>query len=347
MQAIKRILIIRLSSLGDVVLTTEFLRLLKKHFPQANIDFIVRKEYADILKYSPHLTKLYLLDTSKGLSGLIELRKELQKANYNVVFDLHNNLRSRLIRFRIASKIHVVRKNCIKRFLLVHFKWNLYKKILSVPEKYFNIAYQYSLQHDDLGLELHIHSSVFENLQKKLRHSCNECFTIAFCPSSKHKTKQWPAERFIDLGEILVKQYNVTILILGDVKDRELCKMIASCINDRLHKVKAYSYAGELTILESAALMSSCSVVVTNDSGLMHIAAALKKKIVAIFGSTVKEFGFYPYKTDFIIVEKKELDCRPCTHIGKQKCPRKHFLCMELITVEEVRNAFDKLLKNL
>ncbi|MFZ1978569.1 MAG: glycosyltransferase family 9 protein, partial [Bacteroidota bacterium] len=129
------------------------------------------------------------------------------------------------------------------------------------------------------------------------------------------------------------------ILFFGGPADIELCRTLSEGINRGTGKIAAKSFAGLLSLLETAAAFEQCSCVVTNDSGLMHIAAAMKRKVVAIFGSTVKELGFFPQGDNNIVVENKNLRCRPCSHIGRESCPKKHFRCMKEITTDMVAHA--------
>ena len=162
-------------------------------------------------------------------------------------------------------------------------------------------------------------------------------------PTAKHFTKRWLPERFVELGIKLAKQHRSKIFIFGSKSDSDYCGDIAQMINAELGSSAAESVAGMFSLLETAAALDYCGVVVSNDTGIMHIASARKKNLVAIFGSTVREFGFFPYRTKSIVVENEELSCRPCSHIGLDKCPEGHFKCMKGISAERVLSAISKL----
>jgi ADP-heptose:LPS heptosyltransferase len=167
---------------------------------------------------------------------------------------------------------------------------------------------------------------------------------VGLVPAAKHFTKQWLPERFVALGEMMAKKHRAKIFVFGGKTETDYCGDIAQMINANLGLSVAESFAGKFSLLETAAALDFCGVVVSNDTGLMHLAAARKKKVVALFGSTVREFGFFPYGTDHIVVEQSGLPCRPCSHIGLAKCPEGHFKCMKDTTVEQVVEAAEKLL---
>jgi heptosyltransferase-2 len=166
---------------------------------------------------------------------------------------------------------------------------------------------------------------------------------IGLCPAAKHATKCWPQERFAELGVKLSEDANSQIFLFGGSEDKEKCITITHAINSVRGEGVAINLSGEFSLLESAVAMEACSLIVTNDTGLMHIACALKKKVVAIFGPTVGEFGFFPVGTDSVVVERKGLYCRPCSHIGLKTCPEKHFRCMNEIQVSDVLGSIHTL----
>jgi heptosyltransferase-2 len=144
---------------------------------------------------------------------------------------------------------------------------------------------------------------------------------------------------------MIAVQYKAKVLLFGGKEEEEYCGDIAQMINASVGSSSAESLAGGISLLESAAAFDACDLVVTNDTGLMHVAAARKRKIVAIFGSTVREFGFFPSSTEHVVVERNGLDCRPCTHIGLSRCPEGHFRCMKEIDVHDVAVAVERLMK--
>lgn len=324
----KRILIIRLSSLGDVLLATPLIRSIKTQHPETQIDFLVREEYKSILQFNPNINILYALSRSEKMKFLTEI---LKKNNYDFVIDLQNNFRSRLIRNALGKKIFSFKKPVIEKYLLVRFKINLFKKLKTITELYAESVPQYKL--DGKGLELFIP----ENVQTQLNADGNY---IGLTPGSKHFTKRWLEEYFIELGNELVKN-NFTPVIFGGRDDKEICERIVRGIDGSIN------LCNNNDLYQTSADMKICKVIVCNDSGLMHTAAASGVQVIAIFGSSVKEFGFTPYGVRNLILENNSLSCRPCSHIGRSSCPKKHFKCMKELTPQIVLDNTLKFLSEL
>ena len=339
MSAPQKILILRFSSIGDIVLATPLLRVLHSHFPYSKIDFVVRKEYAELIRNNENLNQIIEFDATNGFSGLRKLKTNLRAEHYDLVIDIHNSLRSRYLRWMIpASEVVVISKRLFARMMLVRYKKNFYRSAGSVADRYIETMQEYGLKNDGRGLELSIADgtrlktfSTLKNLGIQQRGTL-----IGLCPAAKHATKCWPQERFTELGVKLSADANTQILLFGGPDDKEKCMAIAHAINSVRGEGVATNLSGELSLLESAVAMEACSLIVTNDTGLMHIACAMKKKVVAIFGPTVGEFGFFPVGTQSVVVERNGLYCRPCSHIGLNTCPEKHFRCMNEIQVEDV-----------
>jgi heptosyltransferase II len=162
---------------------------------------------------------------------------------------------------------------------------------------------------------------------------------VAIAPGARHTTKRWPAERFSALGRMLVAEKNARIVILGGEAERELATEVSRAIDGG----DVVNLAGRVSLLESAAAIDCCSVVVSNDSAITHLAAARGRPTVSIFGSTVQEFGFAPYRVPSVVVENEGLYCRPCTSIGRAECPEGHFRCMLEISPAMVLEAITRL----
>ncbi len=335
--AFEKILIIRLSSIGDIVLSTPLIRLLRKKFPSAQIDFVIKKEFAELLKFNPHLTNLIEFDVSNGFKELLRLKSQILKERYDLIVDIHNNLRSVFLRTFSGARVLKVNKRVFKRLLFVKFKINLYKNIIPVAEKYIETVSQLSIKNDNQGLELFVPNDIIELAKDKINFSDSERY-IAIAPSAKHETKRWLPERFAEVGDRLSEKFNAKIILMGGREDKQRCELV-----ETMMKNKPINICGKTSLLESAGILSLCEMLITNDSGLMHIGSAMKTKVVAIFGSTVKEFGFFPYGTKSIVVEKS-VSCRPCSHIGRDKCPKGHFKCMKEIQVDDVYDACVKLM---
>jgi heptosyltransferase-2 len=322
-----KILVIRLSSLGDILLTTPLLRTIKSKYPNIIIDFLLRKEYEDTLKYNTNINKLFLLNRDYKLS---EIRSAIRSSGYDLIIDLQNNIRSRLITFGHNHVTHYT-KPYLKRFLLVKFKINTYKNSVSISERYAQSVPGLVL--DKKGLQLHLPEDSSSQLDNKQKY-------IGLCPGSRHLTKMWPKEYYIRLGRLLTDE-GYRIVLFGGRDDRGICEEITDQISG------AIDLSNDNQLLKLAANMKKCEVILCNDSGLMHTALALDIPVIAIFGSTVKEFGFFPYKGKNLVLENKSLSCRPCTHIGREKCPKEHMDCLKGLTAEYVFSELNRFLAKL
>jgi heptosyltransferase-2 len=332
-------LVIRFSSIGDIILASPLLRVFRKRFPASQIDFVTRKEYAELVRYNPNLNFTYEFDAQRGFNELRRLKSRIRREKYDLVIDIHNSLRSRYLRSMIgANKVVILNKRICARTMLVKFKKNMYRDIVSVADRYIEPVKNMGVENDEKGLEIFIPDQSILRVSGRMSSLKLQQYKkiIGFCPSAKHETKRWPESRFIETGIRLVNELKTKILLFGGKDDAPLCRTIANEINCKLVNERVVNLCDQFSLLETAAAMQSCDVIVTNDSGLMHMAAAMKKKVVAIFGSTVREFGFFPVGTESIVAERNGLSCRPCSHIGRRSCPETHFRCMNEIQVEEV-----------
>jgi len=159
---------------------------------------------------------------------------------------------------------------------------------------------------------------------------------LGLCPSARHINKRWPAERYAEAAAQIAGTLKVPIVIFGSADERTQSIAIVELIRRLSPDSKIANLAGWLSLPETAAAMDRCAVVLTNDTGLMHIASARNRPLVAIFGPTVRQFGFFPRGEKSRVLETHGLKCRPCTHIGLPRCPEQHFNCMNFITVASV-----------
>ncbi|HEY6436499.1 MAG TPA: glycosyltransferase family 9 protein [Ignavibacteriaceae bacterium] len=321
---LKKILIIRLSSMGDILLTTPLIRSLKKQNPEIQIDFVLKEEFLELVQLNPNLTNIHIYSKQSFEKQI--LINTLISNNYEIVIDLQNNIRSKEITKSIHCQTLLFKKNDIKKFLLVNFKINRLKNTPQIPMRYAETA---GIILDDEGLDLFMDNVADPDLD------LNEKY-IGLCPGAKHFTKRWPKEYFIELGKQL-ETAGYKVVLFGGVDEEKLINEIANQLSD---PVNLYSNS----ILHSAANMKMCKAIYTNDSGAMHLSCAVKVPVIAFYGSTVKEFGFFPYKAQSIELYIENLPCRPCTHIGRKSCPLIHFKCMKDIKPDFAFNSLDRLL---
>jgi lipopolysaccharide heptosyltransferase II len=336
-QTSNRILILRLSSIGDIILSSFFIRQVARAFPDSQIDFVIKKQFNDLVKHNPNITNIYYVESEKGYNQLNKLRRKLKNNKYDLVFDLHNNLRTRFLLTGISkSRKWKIKKDKILRALFVLFKINKYKNIKPIPIRYLETGNTAGIIDDAKGLELFWDKNIEDNLKNKISFFLKDKY-IAIAPGAAHYTKKWPIEYFMELVEILGKTQNEKIVILGGLDDTDDGNELE--LNN-----KVINLTGKLSLLESAIIIKNAKVLISNDSGVMHIATAVQTPVLAIFGSTVEELGFFPFRSKHCIIQNKGLKCRPCSHIGKDYCPKGHFRCMVDIKPELV---YDELIKFL
>ena len=327
----QKILVLRLSSIGDVVLTTPVLRALRRRYPSARIDFLVKSGYAGLLHRNPHLDGVLTLPDSAGAADLVRMLGKLRQQRYDLLIDLHRNWRSIFLRRAGGARAaRVYRKHVVRRAFYVAFK----RESLGLPsavDRYFRAVRPLGVVDDGRGPKLHLPDSLRRRTGERLRElGWTGKSAIGLVPGAGYATKRWPAERYGELGRRLAAEFGVPVLVFGGVEDREVATVICRRIGSA-----AVDLAGRLSLSESAAALDFCDLVIANDTGLMHVANALGKKLVAIFGSTTGGLGFYPRGEKVRAVEIR-LACRPCSHLGRNRCPKGHFRCMQDIPVEEV-----------
>lgn len=332
-----KFLIIRLSSIGDVILTSPLVRQLRERFPAAQIDFLIRREYAELVRYNPHLSNILELDVRGGRAELKMMKTRLREAGYNAILDLHGNFRSVFLRsFPNRPPVYKIRKNQFPRFLLVKFKINLYRRLyghpLSAAEKYLRAAAPLGLSPGDLRTELHLPAEAEKKGEAVWQELSRENFRVAMAPGARHFTKRWPAPYYAELIRALYEKRGWRTLLVGGPDELQTIKEIQRRTGNEIQQ----SRAGELSLLETFAVMRRAPLFISNDSGLMHAAAAFRIPQIAIFGSTVQELGFFPLNPNARVLENAGLGCRPCSHIGRASCPKGHFKCMQEITPARV-----------
>lgn len=317
----KRFLIIRFSSIGDIVLTTPVIRCLKKGYPGAIIHYVTKKQYASLLLANPYIDKLHILE-----KDLDKLARDLKKEKFDYIIDLHGSLRSRLLRWRLCKPAYVFPKLNFRKWILVKLKINLLPE-LHIVDRYLSTLKKFNLPNDGLGLDYFLPAD-----EKDFGSLLPEGFGkeyIVLAAGARHYTKQVTTEQMIRLCRLLERP----VLILGGPED------FAKAEEVRLQsKAEIYNGCGKFTLNESASLVKQARLVITPDTGIMHIASAFGKTILSIWGNTTPLFGMYPYKPGpgSKIFEVNGLSCRPCSKLGYPACPKKHFRCMLDQPVEDI-----------
>ena len=324
-----KILILRFSSIGDIVLTTPVIRTLKTQLLDAEIHYATKQSYTSLLQENPYIDKIHPLDDS-----LNDLIANLKMERFDLIIDLHNNLRTRIIKFRLGVKSISFRKLNKEKWLLTKFKIDKLQNI-HIVDRYMETVSDLDVKMDNLGLDFFIPESdemALDWLPKSHRGGY-----AAFVIGAKFKTKQLPVNRMIELCD----RINKPVVLLGGKEDLGVAGQVESFFKqqeaskemekglDELGKhTQIFNAVGKCNLNQSASLLKQSNWVFTHDTGLMHIAAAFNKSIYSIWGNTVPGFGMYPYRTPFTIFENNKLSCRPCSKIGYNQCPKGHFKCM-------------------
>jgi ADP-heptose:LPS heptosyltransferase len=321
-----KFLIIRFSSIGDIVLTTPVIRCLKTQVEGAEVHFLTKKAFTPVLAHNPYIDKLHVLQDS--LSHTID---SLKQEKFDYIIDLHHNLRT----FRVKNKLKALsfsfNKLNIEKWLMVTFKINRLPD-KHIVDRYFETVRLFDVVNDGKGLDYFI-SPADEVDITQLPETFRNGY-IGFVIGAKHNTKKLPVQKIISLLE----KINKPVIILGGKEDTSEGDEIANALGSGI-----YNACGKYSLGQSASLVKQADAIIAHDTGLMHIAAAFKKKIVSVWGNTIPEFGMYPYAagTGSQIVEVKGLKCRPCSKIGYTKCPKSHFNCMNLINEQQITDAIN------
>jgi ADP-heptose:LPS heptosyltransferase len=312
-----KILVVRFSSIGDIVLTTPVVRCLKTQIDNAEIHYVTKNQYQSILSDNPYIDKTYFLKESLN-DVVIELKKE----KYDVVIDLHNNLRTRILKWRLGVKSYSFDKLNIEKWLMVNFKIN-HLPNKHIVDRYLETAKSLGVRNDTLGLDYFIPEK--DEVPLEWLPETHRKGFVAYAIGGQHETKKLPVAKMNEL----CKKINRPIVLLGGKEDFSSGELVREGLGNLI-----FNSCGKLNINQSASLVKKSSFVFSHDTGLMHIAAALKKEVFSIWGNTVPEFGMYPYRTKYHSLENMKLDCRPCSKIGFDKCPKGHFNCMNEITFD-------------
>ena len=331
---LRSILLIRLSSLGDILLMTPLLNLLRTACPQARIDVLVKAEYRDLLRAHPGITRLLTFDSGRSL---LDTLRSLRADHYDLALDLHGTPRSQLLlRGLRARRKLTYNKRVLRRALLVRLGWNTLRRMTPVPELYAAPLRRLGLTGRLGAPTMHLDPESTEAMQAHVARSLPDAPNqplLAVAPGARWPTKCWPVERFAAVARDLAREKQAAVVILGGPDEAPLARTLC----DRLN-VPAVNCAGTLSLMHSAALLSRCRLLISNDSGLMHMATALQVPVVAVFGPTVQEFGFYPFQARAEVVSEP-LPCRPCSTKGSRRCPRGHHACMQDISSARVLAA--------
>ncbi|MGL4403032.1 MAG: glycosyltransferase family 9 protein [Fusobacteriaceae bacterium] len=324
-----RILIIHTAFIGDIVLSTPILRKLKEKYPESEIIYLTTPAGAAILRNNPHISEIISYDkygSHSGIMGVWSLGKRLRQMNFNLVISLHRYLRSSVLAWLTRSHERIGYETAVGTCLFTKkIKYDEKKheveKILSFVEG--------TGEKKDNEYEIELYPGEEDRIKiDEILKNYKDKKIITVAPGSKWFTKKWPLEYFNSLLEKLENREDIEVVVIGGKEETLLnVKQIKNMIDLR----------GKTTLLQLAELLKRSEIVVTNDSSPIHIASAFKNThIIAIFGPTVKKFGFFPWSKNSQALEVDGLECRPCGIHGGDRCPKKHFRCMLEITPEMI-----------
>lgn len=322
----KKFLVVRFSSIGDIVLTSPVLRCLYDT-GDVEIHYLTRDAFVPLLSANPYITRIYSIRKS-----ITEVLSELKAEKYDRVIDLHRNIRTTSLLLRLLRPYARFRKLNLKKWLLVNFKWDLMPPI-HIVDRYLETVSDLGVEYDGKGLDHFIPEDDIVDLSQWPQ--LTEKGFVCISAGSRHATKQLPAAHITDLVHLL----NLPVVLLGGPEDRGK----AQGILERCKDETVLDLTGTLNINQSASLISQSHALITGDTGLMHIAAALRIKVISVWGNTVPSFGMTPFFPDDLkhlarVIQVDDLGCRPCSKLGFPECPKGHFKCMMDIRPEYIAN---------
>lgn len=320
-------LVIRFSSIGDIVLTSPVVRCLKNQVEGAEIHFVTKKKFQSLALSNPHIHKVHIL--SDDIRELISL---LQKEKFDYIIDLHQNIRSNRIKNSLKIPAFSFKKLNIEKYLLVNFKINRLPQ-KHIVDRYMETLSVFDVKNDGRGLDFFIPEKEEFDL-KELPHEYHKGY-VAFVIAGTWATKKLPVSKIAEI----CNRISFPVVLLGGKAEKEEGAEVLLPSNGNV-----LNFAGKISLNQSASLVRNAKVVLTNDTGLMHIAAAFKKKILSFWGNTVPAFGMVPYMAHPVseMMQVPGLRCRPCSKLGYQKCPKSHFKCMKEQDVEKAVNWINR-----
>lgn len=311
-----KILVIRFSSIGDIILTSPVLRCLKKQRPDAEIHFLTKAQFRDLVAHSPYLDKVHTLE-----GELDEVLPALNKEGFTEIIDLHHNLRTMKVKRALGVPAHSFPKLNIEKWMLVNLKHDRMPRI-HIVDRYMSTVEHLGVKNDGEGLDLFVPPE--REVPLSTLPQSHRTGYLALCIGGAHFTKRLPEHKLIELASRITGP----VVIIGGPEDQPIARAIADAVGAR-----AFDATGKYDLMGSASLIKQAKSAITHDSGAMHVAAAFRKNTVSMWGNTVPSFGMGPYIPQHPeraqIMEVTGLPCRPCSKIGFDACPRGHFRCME------------------
>jgi heptosyltransferase-2 len=332
-----KFLIIRFSSIGDIVLTTPVVRCLKKQVPDAIVHYLIKPQFKMVMEANPYIDKFHVLQEDWGV-----MLDELKGEGFDYIIDLHHNLRTLRVKKALKVPSFSFNKLNIEKLVFVKLKWNVMPK-LHIIDRYLETVASFGVKNDGEGMDYFIPET--ERVPLHDIPASHHAGFISIVIGASFYTKKLPVYKLQELCQ----KINHPVILLGAEEERAEGEAIAS-----VDAIKVYNACGKFSLHESADLVRQSKVVIAHDTGLMHIAAALRKQVIAVWGSTTPSLGMVPYYGQNFLqrmpppsddVQVHKLWCRPCTKIGRHKCPQGHFKCMKNINIDLLVENVEKRLR--
>lgn len=331
-----RILVIRFSALGDCVLLCPFLSHLKTH-GAAEVSVVTKTTYMELFAAAHGVDRVIAMDGGAGARGLLQIIRA-HRADGGVVIDAHGSLRSRLLSAGLGGACSRIRKHYRERLGLILFKRRC--EIPSVTARYDRLGEGLGFPPMATGDAPVGEIAVPESARVKVGSYVQaiDRRIIAVAPGSRWPMKRWGIEKYAEIARRIARRHNGHVLLLGDESEARWAEPVAAALGPH-----ATNLVGRTSIIETAAAIQHAEAFIGNDSGLMHLAEAVGVPVIALFGPTVKAFGYYPSLPESKVIER-DIPCRPCSRNGRRSCPKKTQECLTAIPVEAVEEAFSDLL---
>jgi heptosyltransferase-2 len=331
-----RILAIRFSSIGDILLTTPLLRAIRARYPAATLAMLTKESFTPLVSDNPRLDEVIAFKAGQHLE---QLAADLRKREFSHILDLHGSLRSRALRILVPGpKWSGYRNHRLAREILIRYKKNTYPRDIPVPERYFDAVRALDVRPDGEPPEFFLSQLSRDEAGAWLAAAelPTDGSVVALAPGAAHNTKRWPLEYWQELARRLAAS-GIPVVTVGGPADVDAAQAVADAGGPA-----ATSAAGRFGLQGTGALLARCRALVSGDTGVMHMATGVGTPVVALFGPTVRPFGFFPYSRKAIVLER-DLDCRPCTAHGSEACPLGHHHCLRQIAPPEVEDVLRRL----
>jgi lipopolysaccharide heptosyltransferase II len=325
------ILVVRFSSIGDIILTTPLLRAIRQRHPGSRVTVLTKEAFAPLLSDNPHVNVVLGLDTRRSLA---RAATELRAERYTHLLDLHGSLRSWALRALVPGHWRGYSKHRLARSVLIRTKRNIYPTSRPVAERYFAAARDLDVSPDGNPPQLFLNQkarTAATAWMGRVRIGTDRPL-LAVAPGAAHATKRWPPEHWRGLiGQLVGEGFDIAVV--GGEQDAPLAAGLVD-----ISPTRVASGAGKFGLQETGAVLEVARALVSGDTGVMHMATGVGTPVVAVFGPTVEPFGFFPYSKTASVLELP-LPCRPCSSQGSARCPLGHHRCLRDLLPDSVHAA--------